>query len=64
MVLPNGYEQRLRDIWSPIQQRTDKMELDQVVHQVIPWILLVEGYLENGNTPASPKNGLNIYHDF
>jgi hypothetical protein len=40
------------------------MELGQVVHQVILWILLVEGYLENGNKPALPKNGLNKYHDF
>jgi hypothetical protein len=43
MVLPNKQEQRLRDVWSPVRQRTDKMELGQVVHLVIPWILLTEG---------------------
>jgi hypothetical protein len=43
MVIPNGHEQRLRDVWSPVLQRTDKMELGQVVHQMIPWILPIEG---------------------
>jgi hypothetical protein len=33
------------------------MELGQVVHQMIPWILALEDYLGNGNTGALQKNG-------
>jgi hypothetical protein len=40
------------------------MELGQVVHQMIPWILAVEDYLENGITSALQKYDLNTYHNF
>jgi hypothetical protein len=40
------------------------MELSQVVHQMIPWILAVEDYLGNGIRSALQKYGLNLYHDF
>jgi hypothetical protein len=64
MVLPNEHEQRLRDVWSPVQQRTDKMELGQVVHLMIPWILPIEAWLGNHNTDVLQNYGLNTYHDF
>jgi hypothetical protein len=64
MALPNVHEQGLRDIWSPSQRRTDKMELGQVVHQMIQWTLLVEEFFGNGSTATLQNYGLNTYHDF
>jgi hypothetical protein len=40
------------------------MELGQVVHQMIPWILPVDGYLGNGIIGAVQKYGLDLYYDF
>jgi hypothetical protein len=39
------------------------MEMGQVVHQMIPWILSVEGYLGNVSTTVLQNYGLNTYHD-
>jgi hypothetical protein len=38
------------------------MELGQVVHQMIPWILPVEGQLGNRNTDVLQNYGLKTYH--
>jgi hypothetical protein len=40
------------------------MELGQVVHQMIPWTLLVEEFFGNGSTATLQNYGLNTYHDF
>ena len=44
-------------------EMTDKMELGQAIHQMIPWILVVEDYLGNIISSALQKYGLNTYHD-
>ena len=64
MALPNEHKQGLKVDWSYIWKRTNGMELDQAVHQMIPWILADEDYLENSIRSALQKYSLNIYHDF
>jgi hypothetical protein len=64
MALPNKHKQKLKDGWSQVQRRTEGMELDQAVHQMIPWISADDGYLENFIRSALQKYSLNSYHDF
>jgi hypothetical protein len=64
MALPNGHKRGLKDVWFQLHERADIMELGQVLHQMIPWILAIEDYLGNSMISALQKYGLNTYHDF